>query len=580
MKVKVEYELSKKEEEIATITINEKKIYLNSRYNAESDFRVYIEKYNIKEDSIVALFGIESGIALKVLNEKLSSKGKIIVYDPIDELQDHFINKNKKMNPSITFIKKNNKNNRDMYFDIKAISKTLIKQSEIKKIVVIVQKKYEELFSNECSDFLKGINNAVKEKGYDLVSMTYFAENHIKNFIYNLEFVAKSFDISEFKNIFKDKPAIIVSAGPSLEKNFRLLKGNEDKFLIITGGRTLKVLLDEGIKPHFVVSMDPGEVNYNLFKEVLECDVPMVCQWLNNYKITIEYKGEKIFTNNTNIPNIDKTLLNKEILNFDQAGSVATTQFSLAEYMGCNPIAFIGQDLAYTEDKIHAEVASGKERTNKLVDKESLIKIKGNFVDEVYTAPTFKYVKEWFEKAIKANEKITVYNCTEGGAYIEGTSIDKLQNYIVNFSVNEDYYKKINNILNKKIECISELEIEHVMENINKSCLESIKLSNEAIKILEKIEILIKSNKKIEKLLKELNKIDKKLNENEKKSEFVVFFIQKELTLFQQIEMDEIDKTEEIINVNKNFYKTIMKAYQKATEIIDERKLFKLKERI
>lgn len=569
---KILYEKSKRDEDIVVVEINSKKIYLNSKYDAKKDAKIYLDRFEIKNNSIILLFGVESGKILEELNEKLNKTAKVICYEPIEELANYVLEKKLDLNYEFTIISPKTDDKYDLYLDIKNIFKSMLTSYELKKIIVIPQKKYEDLFPIDYKYFFEGFTNALKEKQLDFDTLDFFAEIHIKNFIKNIKYIAESPNIEKLENLFKNKPAIIVSAGPSLEKNFRLLKGNEDKFIIITGGRTLKVLIDAGIKPHFVASMDPGYNNFDLFKDVLDTKIPMVCQWLNNYKIVELYSGVKFFINNTYVENIDEDLIGRKIIDLDQAGTVATSQFSLAKYLGCNPVAFIGQDLSYTNNKTHADIASYDKNTNKIESTNmEMFKVKGNLQEDVYINLHFKYFKEWFEKAIKMSEDMDVYNCTEGGAYIEGTKIETLKNYIQRYGKDKThYFEKMNEIIEENKQHDMSKEVTNTIRKIYNSVKTVIKIVNEAIKIIETLDIRIKQGKNINIFLSKLDKIDAKIKKEEENSKFVVYFIQRELTILQNVELDDEEDSNEILQVNKRFYQTVKLAYEKALEIIEE----------
>lgn len=569
---KILYEKSKRDEDIVVVEINSKKIYLNSKYDAKKDAKIYLDRFEIKNNSIILLFGVESGKILEELNEKLNKTAKVICYEPIEELANYVLEKKLDLNYELTIISPKTDDKYDLYLDIKNIFKSMLTSYELKKIIVIPQKKYEDLFPIDYKYFFEGFTNALKEKQLDFDTLDFFAEIHIKNFIKNIKYIAESPNIEKLENLFKNKPAIIVSAGPSLEKNFRLLKGNEDKFIIITGGRTLKVLIDAGIKPHFVASMDPGYNNFDLFKDVLDTKIPMVCQWLNNYKIVELYSGVKFFINNTYVENIDEDLIGRKIIDLDQAGTVATSQFSLAKYLGCNPVAFIGQDLSYTNNKTHADIASYDKNTNKIESTNmEMFKVKGNLQEDVYINLHFKYFKEWFEKAIKMSEDMDVYNCTEGGAYIEGTKIETLKNYIQRYGKDKThYFEKMNEIIEENKQHDMSKEVTNTIRKIYNSVKTVIKIVNEAIKIIETLDIRIKQGKNINIFLSKLDKIDAKIKKEEENSKFVVYFIQRELTILQNVELDDEEDSNEILQVNKRFYQTVKLAYEKALEIIEE----------
>src|SRR5207244_12561530 len=71
------------------------------------------------------------------------------------------------------------------------------------------------------------------------------------------------------------RPAIVVSAGPSLGRNIALLKrpGLRDRFVIIAVQTVLKTLLAEGIRPHFVTALDYHEVSRRFYEGLTAADV-------------------------------------------------------------------------------------------------------------------------------------------------------------------------------------------------------------------------------------------------------------------------------------------------------------------
>lgn len=66
--------------------------------------------------------------------------------------------------------------------------------------------------------------------------------------------------LSALRAAFKGRPSVVVSAGPSLDKNYELLKGREDKVLIVATDTVLRKLLKNGINPHIVCALERGLV--------------------------------------------------------------------------------------------------------------------------------------------------------------------------------------------------------------------------------------------------------------------------------------------------------------------------------
>ena len=84
---------------------------------------------------------------------------------------------------------------------------------------------------------------------------------------------------TSFYDMNKDVPAIIVSAGPSLDKNLAEMINYKDKlkdYFIIAGNRTLKTLINNNIKPDLLVTVDPNEITHEMINSSNYNDIPIV----------------------------------------------------------------------------------------------------------------------------------------------------------------------------------------------------------------------------------------------------------------------------------------------------------------
>jgi hypothetical protein len=102
--------------------------------------------------------------------------------------------------------------------------------------------------------------------------------------------------------------------------------------------------------------------------------------------------------------------------------------FRLLNYLGCDPIILIGQDLALSEEgKTHA-------RDNPYGDEQSVYlhspeEIEGNYCKTLKTNPILKMFLYGYQSDV-ANFKGKVVNATEGGAKIPGTQLMTLREAI------------------------------------------------------------------------------------------------------------------------------------------------------
>ena len=72
---------------------------------------------------------------------------------------------------------------------------------------------------------------------------------------------------------------MVVSAGPSLRKNKHLLKDVQDKAVIIAVQTTFQPLLEMGVEPHFVTSLDYHEICTRFFENLPDLDGRLARSW-------------------------------------------------------------------------------------------------------------------------------------------------------------------------------------------------------------------------------------------------------------------------------------------------------------
>jgi hypothetical protein len=264
------------------------------------------------------------------------------------------------------------------------------------------------------------------------------AENDVKTFPY----CVRHRGVNELQDFFKDQPAIFVSTGPSLQKNIHLLmdKKVQEKVIIIAIAQTLRILLAYDITPDFICTVDYGETNIDHFNNLWECNVPLIALNKTYSPILMKWKGSKFIVGSQlgNYPEcVSKIISEKGVV--DQGGSVSHMAFGCAVLMGCNPIIFIGQDLAFENNLSHNPNAdaSGKVRVEgdeilwdidapdsnlkgKTHTLGNLFMIDGYFGEDVKTSTGLLSFITSFEKLFSIHKDRTIINATEGGANIKG----------------------------------------------------------------------------------------------------------------------------------------------------------------
>ena len=247
----------------------------------------------------------------------------------------------------------------------------------------------------------------------------------VENMLDNIQEILLNPGVNLLQESMQNRPAVVVSTGPSLNKNKHLLKELESKALIVCPDTSLKVLLDMGVKPHLVTSLErtPGTIRLisGFSKDQLEDVYLAACPVILNEAYEA-YPGPRVIVYR-DFDHFRWLGIERGILEIKKSsGNMA---FKVAEALGCNPIILIGQDLAFGDDgKTHAAgTARGEGGDNMEVFRErGTLEVMGNNGKPVLTSTTWYEFLKVYELDV-AGYKGTCINSTEGGAFIQGTQV-------------------------------------------------------------------------------------------------------------------------------------------------------------
>ena len=414
-------EKSKDNLEVFKINKKDKNVYLGSKYNQQRVIDKFIRNIGeFKSNDIYIIIGLADGEHIREVIRKCTTKRSILVIEYNEEIIKYTSTKNKKIFDGKIVISSS---------DI-VIKKIIagIDSNIIENIKIIIYGNYDVVYRDEIRKTLEVIKDSVNDVVIDRNTYKMFGEKWFYTFISNIKNSNFSNSLELYKNIHKNKPAIIVSAGPSLEKNIDELKKNSGA-IIFSGGRTLRSLEEKNIDADYLCVIDSGKVSYELVeKRISTTKVPLVYTGITNAEIVKEHNANKIIFGKEKVLS---EIWGNSIPDIRGGGSVAHTMTEVAIYMGCNPIIFIGQDLAYTNDMGHSRIAYNENdnKNRNVSDIELFEDYKSNsdiYIDsinggKVRTSLVLNSFKQTFERIIECNKEITFINSTEGGAIIEGT---------------------------------------------------------------------------------------------------------------------------------------------------------------
>ena len=565
---KLEYKFEDTKDNFKILRINKqnKWIYVGSKYNMNSEINKFlnnIEEAEIdKKKSIIIIFGFGTGDHIKAVREKYK-ENEIIVFEPNFNLHEY-----------IEEFKSNNKDSKlkiycDENIEVKEMLEGKLNQMNFMQAKVVWFANYYKIYDEEINAFLNQLKSIFYDIKLDLNTSMHLSEKGFLSLMDNLQYIAQGIPADLYENKYENKPCVIVSAGPSLGKNIDYLKEVNDDMIILSGGRTLRSLIDKQITPHLLAVVDSNEVSYELCKGYIEnLNRPLLFFEESSEKVAANHKGKKLFfTYNDEI----RKIADHNVKPLITGGSVAHIMTSYAVMLGCNPIIFIGQDLAYTGEKSHAKIADNRDNTDwfKVLKADDDIYVEDINGGKVRTSLTLNKYRTALEDIIKANSNITFINATEGGARIKGTIEMTLKEAM-------DKYKKESFHIFEDIEYNVDIKKNALKSLLNtkKTANEIVKLYKKSLTLIEKLEKYktIKNSSYVNQILNELNTIDENAKVKFEKMDLIrslTFPIIYNVLSRRTSDFDSQSDDSQIYKENKEFYSSLIEVLKYAEKHIE-----------
>jgi hypothetical protein len=278
----------------------------------------------------------------------------------------------------------------------------------------------------------------------DINTLVDKSETFLNNFVQNLLKAVRAPGIASFAGRFSGIPAVIVSAGPSLDKNIHELRGCRDRILILATDTALKPLLAAGIDPHFILTGDPTEANYGHLKGSNSKEALLVAEATAFPAAFDEFEGKILSCTyeSSSLRSLSDLLGNKGTIR--AWGSVATMALDFALLLKCNPIVFIGQDLAYTDGRTYCsgvyfsetwfsdvtDPVTWNKQLDRIRSQRRTISVEDIFGKPIETTDKLVSYWNWILKAVRDHPEVEFINATEGGILRDPVKIASLREVI------------------------------------------------------------------------------------------------------------------------------------------------------
>ncbi|EPU1610782.1 motility associated factor glycosyltransferase family protein [Campylobacter coli] len=404
---------------------SENLLYQDPIKELQTMLNTYNDKYLLYP--VLYFYGFGNGILYKALLQNKNHQ-HIVVFEKDIEIiwvMFHVLDFSNELQNSRLMILENDKLQAQDYTEL-CSSKPFFQFSRIYFLELMSH--YYERFHEDILGLNKKLaenfKNSIVSHGNDPLD----ALQGIEQFVYNLPQMITHPSYKELLSKRKgiSDTAIIVSTGPSLTKQLPLLKKYANKATIFCADSSYPILAKHGIKPDYVCMLERTEITAEFFNHdfgEFDKDIVFICAGVVHPK-AIEYLKDR------NLVITQKVLafpyyINLKDFSYAAVGfSVAHTLSYLATYLSHKNIIFIGQDLAYAENgNSHPDDYQNSANYESQMYEHILTTAYGGN-GKVETHSIWLLFKNWFENEMIPNTRkmgITTYNCTEGGARIEGT---------------------------------------------------------------------------------------------------------------------------------------------------------------
>lgn len=429
---------------ILKVTQDGRTLYLNGKYAPSAAVERWFQKQGkIEEFAPVIIIGISNGEHIRQIMERVPKTCNILIYEPSPEL---FRRAMQEVDLSFIFqmdipvgiiVERFNESELGAYLHF------FMSYDNMTQLRMYVSGNYRELFPEETEKFIKEVKKYVTTQEVHWNTLLRYTNVRAGNVFKNLPYLYEGYSIRELYGMLpEDVPVIIVSAGPSLNKNILDLKKAEGKACIIATDTAMKPLLNAGILPDLFVIIDglkPGI----LFRHKDISKVPMVTMTAVSTAPMENHKGKKFFyaaqsafeDHLTGDIDLEDGHPDRVIPDLVTGGSVATSAYSLGLNMGTRTVILVGQDLAMTGNRTHADGTFQEKMDQIDADSGEYFEVESIDGGEVLTRADFDMYRKWFEDHFKAWNHVKVIDATEGGALIHGTKVMTLKKAVQKFCV-------------------------------------------------------------------------------------------------------------------------------------------------
>jgi hypothetical protein len=385
------------------------------------------------------------------------------------------------------------------------------------------------------------------------------------------------------KNTFQGKTAVILGGGPSLDKSLDWITSHRSDLVVIAVSRVARRLLEVGLVPDIIISVDPQDVSFDVSKDMLLFweKTLFVYSYHVSSKLIAQWRGRSLYLgprlgwaspwNDEQMPGMGPTVTN--------------TAIGVATEMGFTRLLLTGVDLCFSREGFtHARGSNEHQAGPHLGAGKLWVETNGGWLVE--TRPDYHFaISTIADQAAAAKEKnCKLINLNEDAAVIPGVDFCPSDSIILEQQT-QSAFETLAGLLPDDTSSSREKFLNTMiteLDNAEKACREIKDLAKEALNTNKKFSGTGGKQKGNPKYRKKLDRIEKKLN-----SDYIDFTrLLKHIGLrnFLTVAYSDWDKDwkeEDVERLMRQYYETYRDGAEKLLDMISktrDRLLFRLEE--
>ena len=221
---------------------------------------------------------------------------------------------------------------------------------------------YRELSGEKFNELVTELQRAIGMFGMDRRYTQERFYQLLRKIIINIPKLVHEQPLIELKDVYKGKTAVVISAGPTLDRNIDTIKKYRKNIILIVVGTAAKTMAHYGIIPDFLCIIESRDCSKQIegldLNEVNFITEPFSHQNLRSKHFKKTYSH---ISSNCPVNDFWCEIANVSSKEYLSKGTVSYTAINTARILGCSKIVLVGQDLAYIEGQCYSNASGYKD---------------------------------------------------------------------------------------------------------------------------------------------------------------------------------------------------------------------------